>query len=324
MEPRWFAIAPGGAALRIGPLGLVIGRHPSCDLVLDDPRISRRHLMLQPNGASVKAVALADGATTINGRVLDAPMTIGPDDVITLPDGSTLQVRPGGTSDIDHTPWAIELAPGQSATLHASSACVGGGWDDDVVIDGWPAGAIRVNNLGDNVELVAAVAGVAIDGVAIAADTSVTVGLGATIAIGSRAVRVVASAPPDETTIAVHVVVPRAIELELLATGGRLTVSFGTPRTVLLSERRFALAVALLVPAPPHRAGEFIADEVVLARVWPRKQGADRGDLNQLVHRLRGDLAAAGLDGARLVERLATGGATRFVVDERTTIASRG
>jgi hypothetical protein len=84
------------------------------------------------------------------------------------------------------------------------------------------------------------------------------------------------------------------------------------------------LAVALLVPAPPHRAGEFISDDIVLPRVWPRKHGADRGDINQLVHRLRGDLAAAGLDGARLVERLGTGGATRFLVDEHTTIVSRG
>jgi hypothetical protein len=182
---------------------------------------------------------------------------------------------------------------------------------------------VRVESQTGGWKLVAAIGDVAIDGTVIAAGTAVALQLGATIAIAERAVRIVASAPPDETTIAEHVVVPRSIELELLPTGGRLTVRFATARTVLLSERRFALAIALLVPEAPYHAGEFIDDEVVLARVWPRKHTADRGDLNQLVHRLRGDLASAGLDGARLVERLPTGGGTRFVVDARTTIENR-
>ena len=320
MEQRWFAIAPSGAALRIGPLGLVIGRHPSCDLVLDDPRISRRHILLLPNGERVRATAY--GATTINGRALEAPTDIGPDDEIALPDGQTIRVRSGGTDDVDHAPWAIELAPGQAATLHSASASLGGGWDDDVVIDGWPEGAVRIRSSVGKVELFAAVPGVTVAGARVATETPVALGIGATIELANRVVRVVASAPPDETTRAVQVVVPRAIELEMLANGGRLTVTYVAPRSVLLSERRFALAVALLAPAAPHRAGEFIGDDVVLARVWPRKV-ADRNDLNQLVHRLRGDLAAAGLDGVRLVERLATGGATRFVVDERTHIASK-
>ena len=320
-EPRWFVVAPSGAALRIGPLGLLIGRHPSCDLVLEDPRVSRRHVMFQLDGGGVKVVALVDGGTALNGRVLEAPTRVGPDDVIALPDGTTLRVGLRGTEVVD-VPWAVELAPGQAAAVRTPSATVGGGWDDDVVIEGWPPGALRLHP-SMTLELVAAVANVEVDGRTIEVGARVELALGTTITIAGRAVRVVTSPPPDETTIAAVVVAPREIELELLATGGRLTLRFGGPRTVFLSERRFALAVALLVPGPPHRAGEFIADEVVLPRVWPRQPAADRGDLNQLVHRLRGDLVAAGLDGARLVERLAKGGATRFVVDEHTMIANR-
>ena len=325
--PRWFAIASGGAALRIGPAGLVIGRHASCDLVLDDPRVSRRHLLLQPEGTGLKATALARGGTVLNGRVLEATAEVGAADELALPDGTVVRVRANEEDGPSQpAPWGLELAPGQVVALRSAEVTVGGAWQDDVVIDGWPAAALHLT-CGAKLTCVANVGGVTLDGAAAEVGASVFLAVGVQLGCRpGRAIRVVAAEPADETTIAAPVVVaPTRIVLELLPNGGRLTLHVGAqPRSAVLSERRFALAVALLAPEPPEHAGDFIEDEKLFARVWPRHAGVDRGDLNQLVHRLRGDLTGAGLDGARLIERLVKGGATRFVVDAGTKIESRG
>jgi hypothetical protein len=293
--------------------------------VLQDPRVSRRHLLLQPDGARVKAVSLVEGGTTLNGQPLEAPASVDASDVLVLPDGTSLRVQPvEAPATIDPPRFALELAPGQSATLHTGESSIGGAWQDVVVIDGWPPGAIRLV-VAERLTLTAMADGVVVAGTPVVRGRVIELALGEVIAAHGRTLRVVPAPAPDETTIAARVVAPRRIELDLLPNGGRLTVHVGaSTRTVLLSERRFALAVALLAPAPPRRAGEFIDDDELFARVWPRQAGVDRGDLNQLVHRLRGDLSSAGLDGARLIERLPQGGGARFVIEEGTTIERRG
>ena len=84
-----------------------------------------------------------------------------------------------------------------------------------------------------------------------------------------------------------------SIVLEMFASGGVMTIAMTNgEHRVLLAERRFALACALFAPAAV-RTGDFIPDEVIIGRVWPSSSSADRGDLNQLVFRLRADLKSA-------------------------------
>jgi predicted component of type VI protein secretion system len=42
----WCLVLPDGSRLRIPSCGLLIGRSSGCDLVLDDPDLSRRHLLI--------------------------------------------------------------------------------------------------------------------------------------------------------------------------------------------------------------------------------------------------------------------------------------
>lgn len=43
---RWCLALPGGSRLRVPSCGILIGRSSGCDLVLDDPDLSRRHLLV--------------------------------------------------------------------------------------------------------------------------------------------------------------------------------------------------------------------------------------------------------------------------------------
>ena len=70
----WFAVTIDGTARRVGGLGLVIGRGPTCDLVLDHAEVSRRHLLLQ---FGMRAQMLNElqpvPQSTVNTQILRAP-----------------------------------------------------------------------------------------------------------------------------------------------------------------------------------------------------------------------------------------------------------
>ncbi|MCK6461710.1 MAG: FHA domain-containing protein, partial [Planctomycetes bacterium] len=64
---------------------VVIGRDAGSDLVLDDPTVSRRHALVQVEGATVKVTDLRTTAgTRINGARLapDLPCTLDPGDFL--------------------------------------------------------------------------------------------------------------------------------------------------------------------------------------------------------------------------------------------------
>jgi len=68
----------------------------------------------------------------------------------------------------------------------------------------------------------------------------------------------------------------------------------------------------LLQPTGEYEPGDFVPDELVLPQIWPRQPERTRTDLNTLVHRVRKDLLKIGVDPTSVIERAATGGATRF------------
>ena len=70
------------------------------------------------------------------------------------------------------------------------------------------------------------------------------------------------------------------------------------------------------LPWPEH--GRFPSH----GAVWPRNDSANRGDLNQLAHRLRADLKASGL-AMQVIDRYAKGGATKFVLPDGVAIDVR-
>lgn len=321
-EVAWFVISNDGIARRVGGAGLLIGRAQSCDVVLAGAEVSRRHLLLQFGlRGTLDIVPMQGATTTLNGVGLERVRQAVDGDLLRFPGGEALKLVFDTTATRDHQEdrvWLIEI-DGRRIRMRSDVLELGGD-DEDIVIDGWPRDAARLAWCEGTPSLEAVAAGCTHNGTLV--DRGVVVPLAPLdrIAFGTRVVTVVTDAREPEPTLR-GLGRLRSLHLEMLPSGGTLRLeTSGGSHLVVLSERRFALAMVLLAPPEPHRAGEFIPDETVVSAVWPRSGSADRGDLNQLVFRLRADLKNAGLAGAELVERSIKGGATRFVIDAATKV----
>jgi Protein of unknown function (DUF3662)/Inner membrane component of T3SS, cytoplasmic domain len=77
-----------GRRLVVDPAGVVVGRSRQCDIVLEDPNISRRHLEVRPRGGSwVVADLGSTNGSRINGRSIEGSEVVRPGDEIEI--GST-------------------------------------------------------------------------------------------------------------------------------------------------------------------------------------------------------------------------------------------
>ena len=74
-----------GRTIVVGPAGAVIGRSRDCDVVLDDPNVSRHHAEVRPSGGSwiVNDLGSTNGIK-INGRRIRGPESLKRGDVIEL------------------------------------------------------------------------------------------------------------------------------------------------------------------------------------------------------------------------------------------------
>ncbi len=87
---------PPNARVRLDRTTLV-GRDPACDLVLHDPRVSRRHLEIAPAGAALRFRDLgSSNGTTLNG-VAASGGDIGLGDVLVLGDSELCVEADEGT-----------------------------------------------------------------------------------------------------------------------------------------------------------------------------------------------------------------------------------
>ncbi|MBV8990212.1 MAG: FHA domain-containing protein [Solirubrobacterales bacterium] len=74
-----------GKRLVVGPAGATIGRSRQCDVVLDDPNISREHAEIRPRGGSWVLTDLGStNGSVLNGRRIEGPEVIKPGDAIEL------------------------------------------------------------------------------------------------------------------------------------------------------------------------------------------------------------------------------------------------
>lgn len=324
MVSSWFALTTQGAAVRISGLGVVIGRAPTCDLVLNDPAVSRRHVLLQFGlRGQLDIVPFPGARTTVNGAVIETPVVARDGDVLAFPGGASVRLArgEGEVSPTSGTAWLLSVR-GRRIGIRRAELTLGGG-DDDIMVETWPDAAARLIWRDDQPVIVPRVAGITRDAVPLAPDAAVVLAPGEQLVHGEVAIEILLETADPAPTVRGAARVT-AILLEMLASGGVMTISTTTgEHRLLLAERRFALACALFAPPPPYTAGEYLPDEAIIERVWPRGSSADRGDLNQLVFRFRADLKGAGLVGVELIERYAKGGAVRAVVDATIEIQVR-
>jgi Protein of unknown function (DUF3662)/FHA domain len=74
-----------GRRLVVGPTGVTIGRSRQCDVVLDDPNVSRQHAEIRPRGGSWVLTDLGStNGSSINGRRLAGPEVLRPGDELQI------------------------------------------------------------------------------------------------------------------------------------------------------------------------------------------------------------------------------------------------
>ncbi len=303
-----------GLRIPIGPEGLLIGRDAACAIALDDPTISRRHALIVATTGTPRLVALRKHALTVNGRVPDDEHALRAGDVVALA-GASFEV--GEEADAGEPSWALEHE-GRRYALRTSPFVVGGGKDDDLVVERWPPRAAILHVVTDGVVLESS-AGVRAGGLPADGEPRSLADRDVLTLDGVR-LRLCASSSPAGTTLSPARRFASAAHLEFMPSGGLLRLTWGSERAVWLPDRRCALVATLLVQQA-EAPGEFTADELIFARVWPGET-ATRLLLNSLVYRLRQTLVAAGIDGAALIERAPGGGGTRLRLerDAKTSV----
>ena len=74
-----------GKRLVVGPAGATMGRSRQCDVMVDDPNVSRAHAEIRPRGGSWVLTDLqSTNGSRLNGRRLDQPEVLKPGDEIEL------------------------------------------------------------------------------------------------------------------------------------------------------------------------------------------------------------------------------------------------
>jgi hypothetical protein len=320
----WWLADAAGAQRRVDAGGLLIGRAPQCELVVQHPRTSRSQALVHLDQDVPRLVVLGRGRTLVGGKQVTHEATIAPGDRIEVP-GAVFAVLRSDEPDSDGgRGWVIELPGGGLFGISDGAFRIGGHDSDALRLTGWPEHAVTLRTTQSRLHLIAA-APVVVSGRAVEAGELAVLAAGDEVRCAGQTLRIVAGgdfgsgstvASADGTTGAL----PHGVRLEFLPRGGRLHLHIAdATHTVYLPGNRCDLMAALLQPPAPFRAGELLDDEALLARVWPN-QSKSRVDLNTLVYRLRRDLVAAGIDATLLVQRAAGGGATRIGLGDGASI----
>ncbi len=307
-------VARSGVRFRVAPEGLVIGRGARCELVIDDPSVSRVQAIVYAEGDGVTLAVVGSAATLVNGKPASATQIVAIGDTISVAGHEYGVVVEPGTSAVSAA-WMLRDREGQLYGVSRGAVVLGGGERAAVRVPGWPE---RVATLHPGAQLsVEAHYELELGGVLVGAGELAIAEIGQELVHGDRGFRVLAGGASHSVATAPRRVPPDHAVLELLPRGGRLVVGWaGRETAVYLPERRCELVALLLQPPAPYRAGDLVPDELVLARL-----GCERVQLNVLVHRARRDLVGAGLDGVTLIERARGGVATKFVIDPDARVA---
>jgi hypothetical protein len=320
-------VVPDGPSRRVGANGILIGRQRDCDIVANDPSVSRRHALVRLTGDGAEVVPLGKAPIDVNGVESARAHALADGDELRLP-GLVLHVkievpRPergapagfvleraneGGAFGIAHTPFTL-----------------GGGDADDLIVKKWPATTLRLHTAQGELFVEVRVGTATRSGQSLATGTLEPLAIGDTLTcrgetfvIAHAAGRVATTAVGNKSELPSHVVI------EMLPRGGRVLFTIGArEHAVYLADRRFDLMVALLRPPAGYQAGDFIPDDTVRGIVWPRKPSVSRPEINMLISRCRRDLVEIGLAGPRLLERAPGGGGTRLVLATGATVEVR-
>lgn len=314
---RCTLVLANGPSRRVGPKGVLIGRHHDCDLVSTDPSVSRRHALIQLAGAAVEIVPLGRAPIEINGKPYDRVHTLADGDTVSVA-GLQLEVELRAEAPTGTAPavFRLERTRGGSFGLTHSPFVIGGGDSDDLIVKRWPAEALRLH-IAQSELFVEVTAGTARRNDAeLAAGALEPLAIGDTLTYRKETfvVRDAGALHVATTAISSRHDLPTRVAVQMLPRGGRVVFTIGEgERAVYLADRQLDLIIALLRP-PQELRDAFVPDEVVRSIVWPRDPAVSRPEINMLISRCRRSLVEAGLSGPRLLLRAPGGGGTRLAL----------
>ncbi|MCB9763431.1 MAG: FHA domain-containing protein [Alphaproteobacteria bacterium] len=280
--------------LRVGSRPIYLGRAQVCDVVLDDPTISNRHLSVWVAQGRLFAEDLRSrNGTSLRGTSLEGVVSLSVGDELTLGSSVRLRVIGSATSAIAAPrPLVEDLEAGLRYALQADRFVLGGSPDADIVLPDapravlllHPTGEVRLGSDGQDNELRA----------------------GEVFAVGGRRFRLHL---PDDARTATQELDPTCYPYRLEATldgvrGPEAAVTdlrAGRSHRVTADNRAtllFLLARQHLDDAtqPPPLRG-WCSDDALITGIWGRLEPANPANsLNVLVLRVRKEIEAAGLD----------------------------
>lgn len=297
----WLKDASG---IRVPLVGgsLLVGRSPTCHVVLASPRVSRQQVLIVELEGGAQVVPLGRAPTLLRGAPLEGPTVARHGDVLDI-DGATFQLEiatPAAPSA-----WLIQAGQ-RSYPVRASGFRAGGAETDDIRLPEWPDGAVVFYPAGPSllaeIHHDVAVSGATTDGELVLLPAGSTLdhrGLSITVVLATDA-----PATADLGGL------PTDLSVELMPNGALFKLRISREYSVWLPRKRGDLVAALLSPPGGLKAGDWVPDELLIPRVWGG-ESASREQLNTLIHRTRLTLAAAGLPGAAIIERAPGGKSTR-------------
>lgn len=321
-EPTAWLVGDDGARRRVSGQGLLIGRGPSCDIIVSDATSSKEQALVRRGRGRLELHPLGRNPTLVNGEEVERSHRLENGDVIEVP-GARFEVLLDAEPTERYSSWMLAVG-GARHRVPNRPLTVGSSDQDELHIAQLPPNALTFFTAGDGLLVEVTEEGFQVDGAPLEPDEVHPVGRGRKVTWNDVTLEVVASTGLQETptTHMAQLPILRKIEFRYMPTGGELTVDYTCEVvTCQLSELRCRLTVALIQPPEPYTAGEFVPDEVILPLVWPRQPERSHYDLNTLVHRLRKDLLRAGLDPTQLIERARGGGGARVRVTRDVEIA---
>ncbi len=320
---RWNLELEGGGRVPLRRGVTLIGRSAACDIVLSDPSISRRQLLLSARPTGVEVFNLgrqplsSDGHPVVDGTLLGdgSRLCVGG-----LPMAVIRGAREAGSR------WLLRIDDGPRLNLRGAPFTIGGE-ADDLTLPEWPDGALTIHSTDSGLIFEASQTLLEAlgsserphfddDGFA----RTPTSDAGQIHCLGVRfTVELRSRSSPERTTVCAAAAT--LVQLERYAKGGVLTIEGeDAPTSVFLAARRFALMSNLMSPRSPAAPGDFVSVQNLCAAIWPEDPLKDETDFNVLLYRVRRDLLRAEFDLSALIERARGSGMIRSPIAARAKI----